>query len=125
MNGVPAGSVFCVPDGDAPGSETPGDEVTARLRLLLVEPWARGLGLGSTLVARCLDFAREAGYTDIVLLTYDQLAAARRVYQAAGFTLGQRAPGGGVRPADDEPDLVPSAVDQAAPAVDGTGCRLL
>ena len=88
VNGVPAGSVFCVPDGDAPGSETPGDEVTARLRLLLVEPWARGLGLGSTLVARCLDFARQAGYTDIVLLTYDQLAAARRIYQAAGFALG-------------------------------------
>src|SRR5487761_1296011 len=82
VNGVPAGSVFCVPDGVARGSET-----TARLRLLLVEPWARGLGLGSRLVAHCLDFARQAGYADIVLLTYDQLAAARRVYQAAGFTL--------------------------------------
>ena len=83
VNGVPAGSVFCVPDGGPPGSET-----TARLRLLLVEPWARGLGLGTTLVARCLDFARQAGYTGIVLLTYDQLAPARRIYQNAGFALG-------------------------------------
>jgi DNA-binding MarR family transcriptional regulator/GNAT superfamily N-acetyltransferase len=77
VNGVPAGSVFCVPETEA----------TARLRLLLAEPWARGLGLGGRLVAQCLDFARQAGYADIVLLTYDQLAAARRVYQAAGFTL--------------------------------------
>jgi len=82
VNGVPAGSVFCVPD-----TGTPGNETTARLRLLLVEPWARGLGLGRRLVAHCLDFARRAGYADIVLLTYDQLAAARRVYQAAGFAL--------------------------------------
>jgi DNA-binding MarR family transcriptional regulator/GNAT superfamily N-acetyltransferase len=81
VNGVPAGSVFCVPDAGTPGG------ATARLRLLLVEPWARGLGLGRRLVAHCLDFARQAGYADIVLLTYDQLAAARRVYQAAGFTL--------------------------------------
>jgi len=81
VNGVPAGSVFCVPDAGPPGL------ATARLRLLLVEPWARGLGLGRRLVAHCLDFARQAGYADIVLLTYDQLAAARRVYQGAGFTL--------------------------------------
>lgn len=86
VNGVPAGSVFCVPDGDEPAGAS-GGEPRARLRLLLVEPWARGLGLGARLVARCLDFAREAGYADIVLLTYDQLAAARRIYQAAGFTL--------------------------------------
>jgi DNA-binding MarR family transcriptional regulator/GNAT superfamily N-acetyltransferase len=86
VNGVPAGSVFCVPDTGTPDTGTPGS-ATARLRLLLVEPWARGLGLGGRLVAHCLDFARQAGYTDIVLLTYDQLAAARRVYQAAGFTL--------------------------------------
>jgi GNAT superfamily N-acetyltransferase len=87
VNGVPAGSVFCVPDGDEPGSEA-----RARLRLLLVEPWARGLGLGTRLVTHCLDFARQAGYADIVLLTYDQLAAARRVYQAAGFTLDSEYP---------------------------------
>ncbi|HEY7277641.1 MAG TPA: helix-turn-helix domain-containing GNAT family N-acetyltransferase [Trebonia sp.] len=88
VNGVPAGSVFCVPDSEAPASAS-GAEPRARLRLLLVEPWARGLGLGARLVAQCLDFARQAGYADIVLLTYDQLAAARRIYQAAGFTLGR------------------------------------
>jgi DNA-binding MarR family transcriptional regulator/GNAT superfamily N-acetyltransferase len=77
VDGTPAGCVFCVPDS----------ETTARLRLLLVEPWARGLGLGARLVAQCLDFARRAGYADIVLWTYDMLAAARRIYQAAGFTL--------------------------------------
>jgi DNA-binding MarR family transcriptional regulator/GNAT superfamily N-acetyltransferase len=87
VDGVPAGSVCCVPDDDSPDSDN-----RARLRLLLVEPWARGLGLGARLVARCLDFAREAGYADIVLLTYDQLAAARRVYQAAGFHLDAEHP---------------------------------
>ena len=86
VNGVPAGSVFCVPDSEEPASAS-GGEPRARLRLLLVEPWARGLGLGARLVAQCLDFARQAGYADIVLLTYDQLAAARRIYQAAAFTL--------------------------------------
>jgi DNA-binding MarR family transcriptional regulator/GNAT superfamily N-acetyltransferase len=80
VDGRPAGCVFCVPD-------VAGSGKTARLRLLLVEPWARGLGLGARLVGECLRFAREAGYGDIVLWTYDQLAAARRVYQAAGFTL--------------------------------------
>jgi DNA-binding MarR family transcriptional regulator/GNAT superfamily N-acetyltransferase len=78
VDGVPAGCVFCVPDKG---------ETTARLRLLLVEPWARGLGLGTRLVDECLRFARDAGHTDIVLWTYDALAAARRIYQAAGFTL--------------------------------------
>ncbi|HEY7275230.1 MAG TPA: GNAT family N-acetyltransferase, partial [Trebonia sp.] len=76
----------CVPDSEEPASASSG-EPRARLRLLLVEPWARGLGLGARLVTQCLDFARQAGYDDIVLLTYDQLAAARRIYQAAGFTL--------------------------------------
>jgi DNA-binding MarR family transcriptional regulator/GNAT superfamily N-acetyltransferase len=82
VDGLPAGSVCCVPDS----------ETTARLRLLIVEPWARGLRLGTRLVGQCLDFARQAGYTDIVLLTYDQLTAARRIYQAAGFTLDSERP---------------------------------
>jgi DNA-binding MarR family transcriptional regulator/GNAT superfamily N-acetyltransferase len=85
VDGVPAGCVFCVPD--APDDVAASGQKTARLRLLLVEPWARGLGLGTRLVDECLRFAREADDTDIVLWTYDILAAARRIYQAAGFTL--------------------------------------
>jgi DNA-binding MarR family transcriptional regulator/GNAT superfamily N-acetyltransferase len=87
VDGVPAGSVCCVPDDEAAGRDA-----TARLRLMMVEPWARGLGLGTRLTDRCLDFARQAGYADIVLLTYSELAAARRVYQAAGFTLDSERP---------------------------------
>jgi DNA-binding MarR family transcriptional regulator/GNAT superfamily N-acetyltransferase len=97
VDGLPAGSVCCVPDSGTPGSGTPGSgtpgsETTARLRLLIAEPWARGLGLGARLTAQCLEFARQAGYTRIVLLTYGQLAAARRVYQAAGFMLDHEHP---------------------------------
>ncbi len=77
VDGVPAGSVFCVPE----------DDVTARLRMLLVERWARGLGIGTRLVGEVLRFARRAGYQRIVLSTYDVLASARRIYLAAGFTL--------------------------------------
>jgi GNAT superfamily N-acetyltransferase len=76
VDGAPAGSVFCVPE----------DATTARLRMLLVERWARGLGIGTRLVGEVLRFARRAGYQRIVLSTYDVLVSARRIYQAAGFT---------------------------------------
>ena len=91
VDGVAAGSVCCVPDTEAPGTGSPNGG-TARLRLLIAEPWARGLGLGARLVDQCLGFARQARYDRIVLLTYSQLAAARRIYQAAGFTLDHEHP---------------------------------
>jgi len=81
VDGTPAGCVFCVRK----------DERTARLRMLLVEPWARGLGIGSRLVEEVLRFARRAGYSDITLWTNDVLVDARRIYQRAGFTLDDEA----------------------------------
>ncbi|MEV0250503.1 helix-turn-helix domain-containing GNAT family N-acetyltransferase [Nocardia sp. NPDC050712] len=80
--GTPVGAVFCVAD----------DAGTARLRLLLVEPSARGLGVGSALVQTCLRFATAAGYTEMVLWTNDILTAARQIYQRAGFELVESAP---------------------------------
>jgi GNAT superfamily N-acetyltransferase len=71
------GSVFLV---------TETDEV-ARLRLLLVEPQARGLRLGRRLVDACLAFAREHGYREMVLWTHRELTAARAIYAAVGFQL--------------------------------------
>jgi DNA-binding MarR family transcriptional regulator/N-acetylglutamate synthase-like GNAT family acetyltransferase len=82
VDGARAGCVFCVRQ----------DDTTARLRLLLVEPWARGLGIGARLVDEVLRFARDAGYTSITLWTNDVLASARRIYQRAGFTLDNESP---------------------------------
>lgn len=75
VDGEPAGCVFCVSE----------DDRTARLRLLLVEPWARGLGIGGRLVEECVRYARRSGHEELVLWTNDVLVAARRIYQRAGF----------------------------------------
>lgn len=71
------GCVFCVKK----------DEDVAQLRLLLVEPWARGRGIGLRLVDECIGFARRARYKQIVLWTNDVLEDARRIYERAGFAL--------------------------------------
>jgi GNAT superfamily N-acetyltransferase len=82
-DGERVGCVFLVA-GDEPG--------VARLRILLVTPAARGLGLGTRLVEECLAFARAAGYRRVTLWTNDVLASARRIYQGAGFTLTDEEP---------------------------------
>ncbi len=77
MDGENVGSVFLVKD----------TEKVARLRLLLVDPIARGHGLGTRLTDECVRFARQRGYQSITLWTHGVLTAARHIYAKAGFTL--------------------------------------
>jgi GNAT superfamily N-acetyltransferase len=84
-DGERVGSVFLVKHPDAP-------ETLARLRLLLVDPSARGLGLGGRLVSECTRFARRVGYERITLWTQDVLHAARRIYEREGYRLVRSEP---------------------------------
>ncbi|WP_030221638.1 GNAT family N-acetyltransferase [Streptomyces bikiniensis] len=82
-------------DGDRAGCVmlTAGDQPgTAKLRVLLVSPNARGLGVGSHLAEEALAFARAAGYRRVTLWTTDNLASARRIYQHCGFILTDERP---------------------------------
>jgi DNA-binding MarR family transcriptional regulator/GNAT superfamily N-acetyltransferase len=82
LDGAPVGSVFVVRKTDA----------VAKLRLLIVDPRARGLGLGKRLVDECLRFARDAGYSSMTLWTQSILTSARGIYQHAGFKLTAEEP---------------------------------
>ena len=75
LDGVRCGSIYC----------TRRTDEVAQVRLLLVEPWARGAGAGAALAEACVDFAREAGYEQIMLFTNSSLTSARRIYESIGF----------------------------------------
>jgi DNA-binding MarR family transcriptional regulator/N-acetylglutamate synthase-like GNAT family acetyltransferase len=79
-----AGCVFVVRSDQDPHA--------AQLRCLLVDPWARGLGLGRRLVEECLSFSKAAGYQRIILWTNSVLLAARQIYESTGFSLVEESP---------------------------------
>jgi GNAT superfamily N-acetyltransferase len=83
VDGKRVGCIFCV---------ATDDPTTAKLRILLVDPAVRGCGIGQALVGACVEFARRAGYKQMVLWTNDVLVSARRIYQAYGFRLIEELP---------------------------------
>ena len=82
LDGRRVGCVLCVP----------ADDTTAQLRILLVDPVARGHGIGAMLVDECVAFARGSGYARMRLWTNDPLVSARRIYLFRGFTLVEEEP---------------------------------
>lgn len=84
QNGMIAGSIFCMPSEAIPGS--------AQLRMLYVEPEARGQGIGRMLVEQCVRFARDSGYERMRLWTHSIQEAARRTYAGAGFQIVETEP---------------------------------